>query len=93
MLIKYFYIHLPIGGQKFALKVGFSKWFDSPDEFCKKLKEYKENYAWWYNHETLQQIQQKLEFTKFQCKEIGNNKLELCSKLKTFENKLSKLKC
>ena len=79
-------------GRQFALKVGFAKWFDEPTTFCRKLEANKR----WYNAEVLQQIQQRLEFTKFQCKPTGNDNDfwgESCTELAQFEGNYFQNRC
>ena len=76
------------------MKVGFAQWYirkDGPGMFCKRLEEFKACYptnpslgsslndGW----QVLQEIKQKLEFTKFQC--IDEDSMESCKDLAAFE--------
>ena len=91
---------MPIGGRQFALKVGFAQWYWAdvqyygPKDFCAKLDEYKETYRL-KGVQKLQQIQQKLEFTKFQCRQdtIPYYDWDNCEHLETIEGKLRNTKC
>ena len=81
-------------GRQFALKVGFAKWYDRPETFCRKLTDNKNLYSNprrgnGFGPAALQHLQNKLEFTKFQCLDNGNaNNRESCAWLTQFENNL-----
>ena len=83
------------------MKVGFAQWYireDGPGMFCKRLEEFKACYptnpslgsslndGW----QVLQEIKQKLEFTKFQCKPMTHPDDdwwgESCTELADFED-------